>query len=159
MDLKQQAQVLVDQAPQDGTTPTLVNVVTPVLIEVANQLQHRLYYVLQAADGRWLTTTLSNRHRPEVEKSVIYAFHTLQDAQSNPQIYQGLKGSAVQMPVLHLLFQVFAIPTLDSVIFFEGGPGAGVEINCPELQQLVQRQVEAYESQRTHARPIPPDLC
>ncbi len=158
MDLEQQAQVLVEQAPQDGTTPTLVNVVTPVLMEVANQLQHRLYYILQAADGRWLTTKLSNRHRPEVEKSVIYAFPTLQDAQANPQIYQGLQGAAVQMPVLHLLFQVFAIPSLDSVIFFEAGPETGVEIRCQELQELVQRQVEAYESQRTHQR-IPPNLC
>jgi hypothetical protein len=69
MTLEQQIQTLIDGAPQDGRTPALIEAIVPALQEIALQLQHQQYYLLQNAEQRWLTTILSNRQAPDQEKN------------------------------------------------------------------------------------------
>ncbi|HEY9597889.1 MAG TPA: hypothetical protein V6D33_09480 [Cyanophyceae cyanobacterium] len=161
MDLEQQIQSLIDNAPQDGTTPKLVEAIAPVLKLFASQLRHLDYYVLQTLDQGWVLTTLSNRAQPEVEKNVIYAFPTLKDAADfqssyDPQII------AVSVPVTHVLFQMLAMDTLNSAVFFDtpGNLAAGTEVRRDDLQHLIQTQLRQTQSApRSYPSNLPPDIA
>ncbi|HEY9636599.1 MAG TPA: hypothetical protein V6D14_24580 [Coleofasciculaceae cyanobacterium] len=161
MDLEQQIQVLIDQAPQDGTMPKVIEALAPVLKLLASQLRHVEYYILQTLDQGWVVTTLSNRAQPEVEKNVIYAFPTLKDAgdfQSvwDPQII------ATAVPVTHLLFQMLALDTIDSTVFFDtpGNLAAGTEVRREDLQHLIQTQLQQMQSvPRSYPSNLPPDIA
>jgi hypothetical protein len=51
---------------------------------------------------------------------------------------------AIPTPVTHILFQMLALKSLDSLIFFEtpGNLKQGVEIRRPEFQALLQAQLK-----------------
>jgi hypothetical protein len=161
MDLEQQIQVLIDKAPQDGMTPKMVEAIAPVLILLAAQLGHPEYHILQTLDQGWVVTTLSNRAQPEVEKNVIYAFPTLKDAADfqsvwDPQII------AVAVPVTHILFQMLAIDTVTSTVFFDtpGNLAAGTEVRRDYLQNLIQRQMQQIRpAPRSYPSNLPPDIA
>ncbi|NJO18940.1 MAG: hypothetical protein HC838_01155, partial [Spirulinaceae cyanobacterium RM2_2_10] len=52
MNLNEQLQRLIDDAPEDGSMPILIeHAVVPVLRLLAQRLQHLEYYVLQSLDG------------------------------------------------------------------------------------------------------------
>ncbi len=161
MSLEQQIQVLIDNAPQDGTTPKVVEAIAPVLKLLATQLRHLEYHVLQTLDQGWVLTTLSNRAQPEIEKNVIYAFPTLKDAAdfqsvSDPQII------AATVPVTHILFQMLAIDTVTSTVFFDtpGNLTAGTEVRRDDLQNLIQTQLQQTLSvPRSYPSNLPPDLA
>lgn len=68
MDLDQQIRDLIENAPQDGSTPTLVEAIAPVLKLLASRLRHPEYYVAQTLDQEWAVTTLENRTQPEQQK-------------------------------------------------------------------------------------------
>jgi hypothetical protein len=161
MDLEQQIQVLIDSAPQDGTTPKLVEAIAPVLKLLASQLRHLEYYILQTLDEGWVVTTLSNRTQPEVEKNVIYAFSTLKDAAdfqsvSDPQIL------AVPIPVTHILFQMLALETVTSTVFFDtpGNLTTGTEVRRDDLQNLISTQLQNSKfAPRSYPSNLPPDIA
>ncbi|NES83663.1 MAG: hypothetical protein F6K10_20875 [Moorea sp. SIO2B7] len=144
MNLDQQIKILIDNAPQDGVTPTVIEqAVSPVVKLFANQLQHLEYYVLQTLDQGWVLTTLSNRAKPNLEKKVIYAFATLKDAgnfqgSSDPQIM------TTSLPVTHVLFQLFALKQVYSIVFMEtpGNLTAGVEVKRADLENLIETQLQ-----------------
>lgn len=154
MDLDQQLQQLVDQAPQDGVTAQLVAAIAPVLRQVASQLHHLTYYLLESADGQWVTTTLSHRQRPELEKTVIYVFSTPENAQASATSYQMPGLSVRAIPVIALLFQSVAlVEAIDSLIVFEEPTVDAIELAVGELNRLIQEQLSVYQ-QRT----VPPEL-
>lgn len=161
MDLEQQIQVLIDSAPQDGTTPKLVEAIAPVLKLLASQLRHLEYHILQTLDEGWVVTTLSNRTQPEVEKNVIYAFSTLKDAAdfqsvSDPQIL------AVPIPVTHILFQMLALETVTSTVFFDtpGNLTTGTEVRRDDLQNLISTQLQNSKfAPRSYPSNLPPDIA
>ncbi|MEW6493822.1 MAG: hypothetical protein AB1589_15130 [Cyanobacteriota bacterium] len=161
MDLEQQIQLLIDSAPQDGTTPKLVEAIAPVLKHLANQLRHLEYHILQTLDEGWVVTTLSNRTQPEVEKNVIYAFSTLKDAAdfqsvSDPQLL------ALPIPVTHILFQMLALETVTSTVFFDtpGNLTAGIEVRRDDLQNLMYTQLQNSKfAPRSYPSNLPPDIA
>jgi putative heme iron utilization protein len=161
MDLEQQIQVLIENAPQDGTTPKIVEAIAPVLTLIANQLRHSDYHILQTLDQGWVVTTLSNRAQPDVEKNVIYAFPTLKDATdfqsvADPQII------VATVPVTHILFQMLAIDTITSIVFFNtpGNLTAGTEVRRDDLQQLIQIQLQqTHSTPRSYPSNLPPDIA
>lgn len=141
--LDQQMQALIDNAPQDGQTPLIMQAIAPVLKHFATRLQRSQYYILQSSDQSWLVTTLSNRSQPELEKNVIYAFSTLKDSH-NLQLHPDPQILTLVVPVLHILFQMFAMTMVDSMVFFET-PGDiihGTEVSRPDLESAIQRQLQ-----------------
>lgn len=161
MNLTQQIQALIDNAPADGTTPKMVKAIAPVLTMLASQLRHLDYHILQTLDQGWVVTTLSNRAQPEVEKNVVYAFPTLKDAADfqsswDPQII------AVPVPVTHILFQMLALHTVSSTVFFDtpGNLTAGTEVSRADLQRLVQAQLQhTYSAPPSYPSNLPPTIA
>ncbi|MGL4500685.1 MAG: hypothetical protein ACRCU2_16575, partial [Planktothrix sp.] len=76
MNLDPQIQSLIDHAPQDGTTPQIVEAIAPALKLLAAQLEHPEYYVLQTLDQSWVVQPFINVDQPQIKKRVIYAFST-----------------------------------------------------------------------------------
>ncbi|NET54851.1 MAG: hypothetical protein F6K47_01175 [Symploca sp. SIO2E6] len=162
MDLEEQIQVLIDDAPADGITPQIVEAIVPVLTQLAGQLRHQEYYILQTLNQGWLLTTLSNRANPEVEKNVIYAFPTLKDAAdfdsssaSDPQVM------ALPIPVTHILFQMLAIDNVNSIVFFDtpGNLASGTEVRRGDLQKLAQAQLQQVRPASQSDSSLPPDIA
>ncbi len=157
MDIDQQIQILIDQSPQDGKTPLAVQAIAPILKQLAQTLQHPEYYILQTMENNWAATTLHSRQQPDQEKTVVYAFPTLQDATNAPNVIQDPQLVALAVPVSHILFQMIALKSVDSTVFFEksGDYTTGTEINCQDLRHLVQNYLKQV---RTNAQ-VPPDIA
>lgn len=160
MNLDQQIQVLIDNAPQDGTTPGVIEAIAPALKVLAQQLQHDRYYILQAADKSWVLTTLSHLDRPDLQKRVIYAYPTAEDASNRSRISGVADAVATPMAVTHILFQMVALEPLESIIFFEvpGNFEKGTEVKRSEVQDLIRVYLERYRA-TVQSRNIPPNMA
>ena len=149
MNLDPQIQELIDNAPQDGTTPALMQAIAPVIKAMAEKLKHPEYYVPRTVDGNWLMVTLKNRTKPAVEKHIISAYPTLNDAAVGSQIMSNPTIDPLPIPVTHILFHMLAMKTVDSVIFFETPDNLqnGVEIFRNTLQEKIKTHVQMLKQQ------------
>ena len=163
MDLDEQIQILIDDAPQDGVMPRVMEqAIAPVLKSFASGLQHLEYHVLQTLDRDWVLTTLSNRAQPEMEKKVIYAFATLKDAADFQGASKHPQVIATPVPVIHTLFQMFVIEQADSTIFLETPSNltTGVEVRRADLHNLAQKQLQQSGTPgKSASEHLPPDIA
>jgi len=156
MDIDQQVKALIENAPQDGSTPTAIEAIAPALKIIAAKLKHSQYYVLQNLDQQWVMTTLNHRSDAALSKNVIYAFPTLKDVAQGPFALNYPQLLALPVPVINILFQMMAMKPVDSVVFFESSGDAknGIEVNRKDLQGLVQVYL-----QKGQTVGIPPNLA
>ena len=140
MDLQDQLQTLIDEAPQDEQTVQAIRAIAPVLEAIAQQLKHPQYHILQDLQQNWQLTTLQHQRQPELEKTVVYAFANAKDAtRSSPN----LDVIAMPINVIQLLFQLLSLEPVDSIIFLDtGNLNDGIEVTRQELQQLIQMQLQ-----------------
>ena len=157
MDIDQQIETLIKEAPNDGITGQAVKAIAPALKAVATQLKRPQYYILQTLDQGWVMTTLSQQNQPKVQKNVVHAFPTLQDAAAGPYSVQDPQVMALPVPVTHILFQMLALKTIDSVIFFDspGNLKQGLEVRRADIQALLQAQLKQTQG----AAQTPPDIA
>lgn len=161
MNLDEQIQLLIDDAPQDGVTPRVVAAIAPGLKLLAQKLCCSQYYILQSLADEWVVTTLSNRANLDVEKLVIYAFPTLQDIPVVSSTGFDADLIAVLLPVTHILFQLTALETVNSMIFFESGDLTnGIEIRREDIQDLIQLQLRQNPpTPSNYPSQLPPDIA
>lgn len=157
MELDKQIQELVDNAPQDGSTAMLIRAIAPALKKIAERLRHSQYYVLQTLDHGWVITALTNRTQPSMSKSVVYAYPTLADARAGTQNPNNPQIVALPIPVIHILFQMLAMKTVDGTVFFEtpGNLKDGTEVTRTNLQDILK---QAYQKDQRPNSP-PADLA
>lgn len=159
MDLNQQIQVLIDNAPREGNLAQAVQTIAPVLKLVASQLKHLQYYIVQNLDEAWVMTTLSHRSQSMTTKKVVYAFPNLKEAQASYRHQQDPQLMVLPMPVTHILFQMLALQTqVDSIIFLEttGDRKAGVEIPRADLYRSIQLQLQRSQQAADTADSVSP---
>lgn len=147
MNLEQQLQSLIDDAPNDGVTPQLIRAISPGLKQLAAKLRYEQYFIVQSLNSDWLVTTI--RDRQNVEKRVIYAFPTPQDSSA----FSSAELIAAPIPVTHILFQLVALETVDSVVFLETPGGNGYEVKRQDIQKLIKVQIKPNSNQ------LPPDIA
>ncbi|NEQ26312.1 MAG: hypothetical protein F6K28_46205, partial [Microcoleus sp. SIO2G3] len=140
----------------DAQTSKVIRAIAPALSAIANQLQLSQYYLLQAAEGSWVITTLSHRLQQHVEKTVVYAFASREDAIASSVITADQQVSAIALPTTHILFQMVAIPNLDSVVFFEaiGNTTDGTEVSRQNLNHLIEQCLQQYRNSA-----VPPNIA
>lgn len=148
MDINQQIQMLVQQAPQYGASSREVEAIAPALITVADRLKHPEYYVLQTLEQNWVMTVLNHPTESEVTKNVLSVFPTLEDAKTNASGFENARLIAVPIPVIHILFQMLAMEPLDSIIFFEQPRdfNTGTEVTRASLLELVQLSLQTVQA-------------
>jgi hypothetical protein len=157
MNIDQQIQKLIDEAPQYGASPTEIQAIAPALKAIAGQLQHPQYYILQSLEQNWLVTTLTHRTDPNQTKSVIHAFPTLQDATTNARQLDDSQLLALPIPTIYILFQMLAMKPIDSIIFFEtpGDYQMGVEITRQIIEEILRLSLQKAEMESQ----VPPDIA
>jgi hypothetical protein len=148
MDINQQIQMLVEQAPQYGASSQEVEAIAPALITVADRLKHPEYYVLQTLDQNWVMTILNHPTESEVTKNVLSVFPTLEDAKVSASGFENAQVIAIPIPVIHILFQMLAMEPLDSIIFFEQPRdfNTGAEVTRASLLELVRISLQTVQS-------------
>lgn len=154
MDIDQQLQTLIEEAPQCGINPDQMQMIASILRELASRLQHSHYYILQNLDQNWVTTTLKHRTQNELTKNVVYAYPSLDAVKANIAT-SDLQIIALPVPVARILFQLLAMDPVDSILFYEtANPDqAGIEIS----RQVLRSAIEQYlRGKRTV---IPPDIA
>jgi hypothetical protein len=153
MELERQLDRLSEDASRYGIpTPIFDQAVSPVIDLFAKQLQHLEYYILQNLHSDWVMYTIQDRQE-QSEKKVIYAFTSVKDAAT----FQGKADPnllAMAIPTVQLLFQLFALQDIDSLIFLEtpGNLSQGTIIERERLLDIVQQQIRQLN-------PIPPDIA
>jgi hypothetical protein len=143
MELEQQIQVLVENAVDYGIAPVVIEkAIAPTLKTLAQTLEHLEYYVWQNLQEDWIISVISARKTQKLEKKVIYAFATVKDAKSFG-MGRDVDFIAISIPVTQILFRVFSLQQIDSIIFFNqsGNLTQGVEIQRRELQNSIQQQL------------------
>ncbi|MGL5064497.1 MAG: hypothetical protein ACRC62_31295 [Microcoleus sp.] len=160
MDLDRQIQTLIEKAPRDGSTPQILEAIAPALLLLAQQLQHLEYFILQTVEQSWAVTVLSNLKQPGSEKTVIYAFPSQKDASG--VAVGGDRAVPVRLPVVHILFQILALESIDSIVFFEtpGSVEAGTEVSREQVQKLIGAYLQQYRSNpNSNSGNLPPDIA
>jgi hypothetical protein len=143
MDLQDQIQALIENAPPDEATQEGVQAVANALSEVAQGLGHPEYYVLQNFQQQWQVTTLQHRTQDTLQKTVLYAYAHLADA---TQAGQSEDLIAFPVPIVQLLFQFFSFDNVDSFLFLDNlhDPDQIREIKRQDLQALVHAFLEEH---------------
>lgn len=162
MNLDQQIKLLIDNAPPDGRTRKMVQAIAPAIKQVAQQLQHSQYFILQTLNRDWVLTVLSNRGNPNLEKRVIYAFPTGDDAKKAPSTTPQAQAIALPIPVTHILFEMLAREAVNSIVFFEipGNLTVATEVQRQDLQYLIGVHLQQTQSpRRTKPSNLPPDIA
>lgn len=157
MNVDQQIQILIEQAPMYGAKTDDVKIIAPALKALAQRLKHPQYFVLQTLGQNWLMTTLAHRNQKKVQKNVVYAFPTLKDAVDNSQAPDDPQIVALPVPIIQILFQMLAMKPVDSIVFFEtpGDLHAGTEIT----RQSVNDAIRSYVQLQRHRSQLPPDIA
>lgn len=162
MDINKQLDIIINEAPEYGVPEEIMKkAVVPVLQFFASQHEHTDYFVLHTQDRHWIVTTLSNRKQPQITKRVIYGFSTRKDAMSfqgivNPDVY------VVPLPITHLLFQMFAVDQVDSIILMDipNNTMEGTEIERANLKNMIQQQLRRVKLDLPpQFRGIPPNFA
>lgn len=157
MNVEQQIQALIEQAPSYGANPNDVKLIAPALKALARRLKHPQYFILQTLEQNWLMTTLTHRTQTELTKNVVYAFPTLQDATDSTQAPADPHIVALPTFVIHILFQMLAMKPVNSVVFFEtpGDQQSGIEIS----QQMLHEAIRSYVQQQRQKSQLPSDIA
>lgn len=142
MELEQQLAEIINNAADYGVSPMVIEkAITPVIKLFVTQLQHLEYYVLQNLAEDWVLTTIANPQLNQ-SKKVIYAFVSVRDAAT----FQGkINPDLIAMPitVAQLLFSLFSLQQVDSIIFLEDSQNLnrGIEIKRDHLTELIRQQI------------------
>jgi secreted protein with Ig-like and vWFA domain len=144
MTLEQQLKNLIQEAPQYGVpSPIMENGVVPVLKSYGQKLRHDQYYLRQTKDDNLILTVLSSNQHPELEKKVIYAFPSSEDAAKFKDT-NNTNIVAQVFPLGQILFQMFTMKDVDSIVFIDDIQDAkhSTEIHCRELQTAINQQLK-----------------
>ncbi|MBD2104735.1 hypothetical protein [Leptolyngbya sp. FACHB-261] len=143
MDLDAQIAELLHNAPDD-TAARAIQLAAPVFKSLAQQLGHLEYFVVQSPEEAWIVTTLSSRHQPEKQKTVVYAYPTEQDAATGIQGLESDPLVARKQGVIDILFQLLALNVVNALVFFDtpGDVNRGTEIKRADLKHLIDLQLQ-----------------
>ncbi|KPQ33107.1 MAG: hypothetical protein HLUCCA11_19510 [Phormidesmis priestleyi Ana] len=155
MNIDQQLQDLIDEAPPEADLKQAIQTVAPIIQAIAKQLKHSKYYILQSVDKQWLQATVAHKDTPTQPKRVIYAYPSLAAAAKDKLAKSNPGLMALPIPVARLLFQLPSIAPVDSLIFLEtDSRDQAIEVRRADLKGLFQNQLtQAMKPQ------IPPNIA
>lgn len=132
---------LIAEAPADADTQFGIRIIAPLLGQLAAQFDSSQYYILQNLERQWQLTTLQNRHQPELEKTVVYAYQQLSDA---TQAGRADDLIAVPLPTVHLLFHFLTLAQVDSFLFVKNASAdeSPMELSHKDLQLFIQEHLQ-----------------
>ncbi|PZO14868.1 MAG: hypothetical protein DCF25_14450 [Leptolyngbya foveolarum] len=153
--INQQIQKLIENAPPEANIKQAIEVVSPVIRTVAQQLQHLEYYILQSVSNQWLQATVAHKDNPSQPKRVIYAYPSLAAAAGDRLAKSNPGLMALPIPVARLLFQLPSIEPVDSLIFLEtDSRDQAIEVRRDDLKKMFQAHL-----QQNMKPQVPPNIA
>ena len=127
-ELNIQVNALIQDAPNDRTTTQSVVTLAPLLAKFAlTRLNQAYYYLIQDPDGALLRETFIHPTQftaeTTEEKTIVFAFPTLEEADLNRDGGLNTDYLAVRTPTLEILFRFWALSWCDAVVFLDVGQG------------------------------------
>ena len=127
-ELNIQVNALIQDAPNDRTTTQSVVTLAPLLAKFAlTRLNQAYYYLIQDPDGALLRETFIHPTQFTAEttgeKTIVFAFSTLEEAALNRDSGLNADGLVVRTPTLEILFRFWALSWCDAVVFLDVGQG------------------------------------
>ena len=154
MNLDEQVKKLIDGAPDAESRKSAIEI-APILQQAAETLPQTTYYICQSQQGESVVITLRHHRQPDLEIKVIYAFTKIEDI---PQFDGGslANESAVEVPVIQLLFYLLAFTEIDRVVFLNNSQNLdiGKEISRQSLEDSIFQKQNIANEQK-----LPPDIC
>lgn len=146
VNLEQQLQALINQAPADLQQP--IAQIAPVLNQIAEDLTHQSYFIGQNQAEEWIVITLQNGQQTQMD--AVYAFGHRQDALT----FYGSAETAVEISIIDLLFQLLALDSINQLIFFdeESNMESGRTLSRSDIQLAIEQHLRDGSS-------LPPDMC
>lgn len=151
MNLNQQIETLIKDAPNDPEMRQITETIAPVLRRIASKFRYLEYYVLHTSDHGWVSFTLTHRTQSHIEKKVIYAFSSPKDVNDVISETDRAGLSVVSIGIIDLLFQFYALNLGDSLVVFDTpkSTGKAFEILRQEFDAVLRQSLD----------PIPPDIA
>lgn len=151
MNLDQQIEALIKDAPNDPEMRQITETFAPVLRQIAGKFRYPEYYVLQSPDRGWVNFTLNHRTQSHVEKTIIYAFPSLNDVSNVIPAADLSELSTVPIGIVDLLFQFYALNLGESLVLFDtvGNTEQAIEVPRSEFDVLLRQSVD----------PLPPNIA
>ena len=154
MNLDEQVKKLIDGAP-DLESRNSVREIAPILHQAAETLPQSTYYICQSSTGESTIVTLRHHRQPDLEIKVIYAFIKPEDIGK----FDGgslATESAVEVPVIQLLFYLLAFPEVDRLVFLNNSQNLdlGKEISRQSLEDSIEQRLQQPPKSQ-----LPPDVC
>ena len=154
MNLDEQVKKLIDGAP-DLESRNSVREIAPILQQAAETLPQSTYYICQSSTGESTIVTLRHHRQPDLEIKVIYAFIKPEDISK----FDGgslATESAVEVPVIQLLFYLLAFPEVDRLVFLNNSQNLdlGKEISRQSLEDSIEQRLQQPPKSQ-----LPPDVC
>ena len=128
-ELNAQVNTLIQDAPNDRGTTQSVAKLSPLLAKFAlTRLNQAHYYLIQDPDGALLRETFIHPTQftaeTTVEKTIVFAFLTLEEADLHRDNGLNADYLAVRTPTLEILFRFWALNWCDAVVFLERDSGS-----------------------------------
>lgn len=142
MNLKSQLQEL-SKGLQETLSPVAIEkAIIPVMVACAKRVKRGHFFVWESPEQEWIVTTLSHRLDPSLEKRVIYAFTSTQDAKKHEDFDDPRLG-VVEVPIVLIFTKLLVLKDLDSIIFFpnRGNLKQGVELEKSQFLELIKNRL------------------
>lgn len=151
MNLDQQIEALINDAPNDPEMRQITETFAPVLQQIASKFRYSEYYVLQTPDQAWVSFTLNHRTQSHVEKTVVYAFPSLEAVAQVVEREDLSALSTIKIGIIELLFQFYALNLGESLVLFDtvANTERAIELPRSEFDVLIQQALD----------PLPPNIA
>jgi hypothetical protein len=143
-ELTDQVITLIQDAPDDRTTPQGIATIAPLFAKIAlSRLNHAYYHVIQDEAGALLRIISTHSKHSSGEKTMVFAFSTEEEASLERDNLDEPNALIIKVAVLELLFRFWALNWCDALIFFDrpGDRTQGHAITHAELTNLLQQEL------------------
>ncbi len=132
------------------------NEIIPLLVRYAKRLKRSHFFVWESSEsGQRIIIRLQSIRNPLIEKTVLYAFSTEQDAKNHPG-FEPSDSLVAQVPVLRLLFESIIFKELDSFVFYPYPKNykKNIELSRRELLEGIQQLLPSVVAAQNVLYPI-----
>ena len=162
IELNVQVSTLIKDAPNDPMTTQSMVTLAPLLAKFAlTRLSQAYYYLIQDPDGALLRETFTHPTQftaeTTVERTIVFAFSTLEEA--NLERDSGLNADylAVRTPTLEILFRFWALNWCNAIVFLgeNSGTNRGIDrateqtVTHEALTDFLQRELTTPPPRRS----------
>lgn len=146
MNLKSQLEDLSKTLQGKISSLAIEKAIIPVVVAYAKRVKRGHFFIWENLDKQWVVTTLAHRSNPSLEKKVIYAFTSLQDAKKH-EGYDESELQITEIPVVFLLMELFWLKEINSIIFFSyrGDFRQGIEVEREQFLDVLKSRLSQLE--------------